>query len=544
MNRLKDLLDIVTAAEVEGNARDHERMKLVLAGDLSAEEAGFPAVVVAPDVAASSALASAIVATGAEAAPVVLPGYRSVDAWSDEATLAIERARLVAASTTAQQVIPRVLGDVIERTGVLGIPIQVYVTGLKRARDPLAVAKSAVGQVAGSTRSGALRVTCIGDERYHGPSLEEAVKADIGSFGGPDETRQKCAQRVYCARLRNVRDLLLQQLEGIRESQSEIREEANLLRETEKGLSILARAESRTSAGELVGVRDELLRIDSKALCEKAQAAASRRDDRSPVAALVEILEEEVTRAIGRARKAVGPRLEQRHMLLASRVESDYSKARAALGLVVNLPDGASGTEAAFLLEGLSADRDAAFGDLEIACRDLVAPEGVMTRMIEWLRQSMKKVDSESQCNDHSGEDKPSDGKESSRPQNQDRTDTRPDADGPGPEQEEGAGESDDSSESLEDKAKSKLRAMAAHLDPWLERAEAMQLASETERIISEVAARVDAQRDLVSKRWEEQVQDHIATRFQSLHGAVAQAKGTLDLWLLRLSDLEGKLDD
>ena len=32
MNRLKDLLDIVTAAEVEGNARDHERMKLVLAG--------------------------------------------------------------------------------------------------------------------------------------------------------------------------------------------------------------------------------------------------------------------------------------------------------------------------------------------------------------------------------------------------------------------------------------------------------------------------------------------------------------------------------
>jgi len=177
----------------------------VLAGDAAAARDGFPICIVAPDATSVADLRDAVPDA------LALSPFNEVVEWTADDCLLLERAGVLVAGTTARQLLPRTLVDAMIVAAKAGTPIALLVAGMGRTCDPRAASAGAGKQFEAVLPKARKLHVCLGESRYPGPSLTEAVAGALALIGPQGKTRALAALRAE-----QVRSVLVDRVDQVR----------------------------------------------------------------------------------------------------------------------------------------------------------------------------------------------------------------------------------------------------------------------------------------------------------------------------------------
>ncbi|MCA9181193.1 MAG: hypothetical protein KDA51_07055, partial [Planctomycetales bacterium] len=190
----------------------------VLAGDATAARSGFPVCIVAAD--------GGFVADLSNALPeaITLRPFNEIVEWTADDCLLLERAGVLVVGTTARQLLPRTLVDAMTVAAEAGTPVALLVAGLGRIGDPHAASVGAGKQLEAALPKARKLYVCLGESRFHGPSLAEAV-VDALALKAPKDK----AHALGILRAERIYGVLAERVKQVRTTSYQIGEQASLL---------------------------------------------------------------------------------------------------------------------------------------------------------------------------------------------------------------------------------------------------------------------------------------------------------------------------
>lgn len=355
-------------AALPADLRSRE-LSRVLADDLAAAAAGFPACAVARTAEARGALLAQI--PGAAA----LEPYQAVGDWEPEVRGAVQRARLLVVLTTAKQLLPQQIATLLGWAAEDGVPVALLVEGAGRIRDPARHLSDAVQTVASTWRLGAHAVIGLGDARHAGPTLQAAVEQALALAAADVEER--------LARLRQA-DLTRWLTGVVAEAGKAARSrsaDVGLARDSRVGMEVLGSAAARDWSERLSAFHDCVRRLDPEALADRALLEASGVP---AVKLFLERLRDQLQKDARQAGKALEKELDEARRAFLSSVRSDLARLVAA-HLERHPREAQDNARGDVKKDALQPELKQAIADVERRLEEAVQPDALLVRVAEFV---------------------------------------------------------------------------------------------------------------------------------------------------------------
>ncbi len=475
----------------------------VLAGDAAAARDGFPICIVAPDATSVADLRDAVPDA------LALSPFNEVVEWTADDCLLLERAGVLVAGTTARQLLPRTLVDAMIVAAKAGTPIALLVAGMGRTGDPRAASAGAGKQFEAVLPKARKLHVCLGESRYPGPSLTEAVAGALALRGPQGKTRALAALRAE-----QVRSVLVDRVDQVRSKSDQIGEHTSLLRQKERAGKILARAAAAAWHQHLAPLREALSTIDPDGIVGEV------RVDKRGVAMVQRALEllrerasESLEHAVSESEQLMLAEVDQ----LAKTLGDDVERAREALASLGN-PVEPGAVELGDVRDNLHARLNVVVAE---ALAELDVPSDLLS-LVNWFQQRDDQSEYGTGEESDLGKDKDTDGKSH---------------------EESEAGEHAPGYDSTERRAVDRLRDLLA---PLPEHIIAGRLRVALEEALSEADVRAGLAIDAAVLAWKELLPASVERSYVSLHDAAGRTRravsSRLDALLaaLRALDLIG----
>ncbi len=491
MNDLSKLLK--TTQNIEATTRSEKILVhiSILEGDIAASNHSFPIVVFSPTTADGERIREVLARTGIDSSPVIAKAFRSITQWPSETFHVIDRARLLVISSTANQLVPSKLAEVLNYAGSYSIPVLFYVNKMGRIADPDDFSVRVQSVVSQSIKGSLPKVTCLNDSpRYKASTLEEAITRDYKEFESSEYLVSKCKARLLTKRSQDILEVVIKIVDQIRRRKSIVRSELHLIQDVVNGLEILAGAEATSSAGRLKEIGRAVSEIDIEGLWHEVMAAAGPVSDESLLNAYRDVLTEKVHEALSERRKSVERTLEHSGDDFFQHLSLDLTRMLNRLqALLSNSNLTIDENHHKEVSNKLREDRLNAIDRIILSCNVAIKKtcEGFSAHMFKMLRTKIGKNSAEDyedeEENDNSNE-KPSIGKV---------------------------------------------------INPWLNKAEEMVLRSKTEEVLQEVLEVIRLDSETAAKRWKGILSEHVENSFHEMNGLLINEKLQTEKSLNRL---------
>jgi len=493
-------------------------LNALLEADFEASQRGFPAIAVAPRKGALDELTTALLASGLDGKPVELECFKSITSWPDATLVSLYRTRLLVAYSTAEQLVPARLGELLERAGQLQLPVLFYVSRMGRIGEPEALIETFRRNIENTTRGSNSRVTCIDDPpRFTGPTLEEAIRSDLSAIDDPDQTRNHCLNRLLYIRRVEIREAVLRAMVELREKRSRFRFEQDTIKSAEKGQQVLARAEASADASCMKSLEELLVNSDTESWWSEIRNSAGEHS--SLIEAYRTVVLRRVSEALEKGREGVEIKLAKRHENLLKSLSVDVARSKSELELLLSDSIKLKGNDANTAIKSLDLDQQQTLDLTMDRCLQAISGsiDNTIIKLIDILRNHAS-FPSFTSTDDETDETK------------------------------EGVNEEAEENTDKQERGESKnwqkrIIQLRGVLDPWFEKTQETLLRPQLEKDIETSQDIIREETSRAVNRWIELLSDHVSHAFSGLVRAIETERAILEQHLEQLRNLESDLD-